>query len=58
MGRFLEKASYLLIAAGAAGWAASVLFYGGDVRYQMLSVLVLTIGIFVAHLWEELFYSK
>ena len=58
MGKFLDKLAYLLIALGAAGWAVSVLLYGGDVRYQMLSVLVLTIGIFVGHFWEELFYSK
>jgi hypothetical protein len=58
MGRVLDKIAYLFISAGALSWIASILIYKGDIRYQLVSILIISIGIFLAHFWEEIFYKK
>jgi fatty acid desaturase len=58
MGQVLNKIAYLFISLGALGWIITLLFYGGDVRYQIISIIVVGLGVFVAHFWEELYYNK
>ncbi len=50
----MEKIASLIIIIGTFLWLFSILALGGRWQWQMLSALVLIIGIFTAHFWEEL----
>lgn len=58
MGKVLDKIAYLFISAGSIFWIASILIYKGDIRFQLVSILIIGLGIFCAHFWEEIFYKK
>ena len=49
----MEKLASFIIIIGTILWLASVLFLGGSWQWQMFAALILTIGIFMAHFWEE-----
>ena len=50
----MEKVASLIIILGTFLWLFSVLALEGRWQWQMFSALVLTVGIFWAHFWEEL----
>ena len=50
----MEKVASLIIIIGTFLWLFSVLALEGRWQWQMFSALVLTVGIFWAHFWEEL----
>ena len=50
----MEKVASLIIIFGTLLWLFSVIALEGRWQWQMFSALVLTIGIFWAHFWEEL----
>ena len=50
----MEKLASLIIIIGVFLWLFSVLVLEGRWQWQMFSALVLIIGIFSAHFWEEL----
>ena len=54
----MEKLASVIIIIGTVFWFISVLFLGGRWQWQMLAALILTIGIFIAHFWEELSEGK
>lgn len=54
----MEKLASFIIFLGTAIWLVSILFLGGRWQWQMFAALILTIGIFVAHFWEELSEDK
>ena len=50
----MEKLASLIIILGTALWLFSILVLEARWQWQMFSALVLTVGIFCAHFWEEL----
>ena len=50
----MEKVASFIIIVGTLLWLFSIFALGGRWQWQMLSALVLIIGIFWAHFWEEL----
>ncbi len=54
----MEKLASFIIIIGTILWFVSVLFLGGSWEWQMFAALVLTIGIFIAHFWEEFTEGK
>ncbi len=50
----MEKLASLIIILGSGLWLFSIIALEARWQWQMLSALVLTIGIFWAHFWEEL----
>lgn len=50
----MEKLASIIIIFGTILWLVSVLFLGGSWQWQMFAALILSIGIFTAHFWEEL----
>ena len=50
----MEKVASFIIILGTFLWLFSVLALEGRWQWQMFSALVLTVGIFAAHFWEEL----
>ena len=54
----MEKLASIIIVIGTVFWLISVLFLEGRWQWQMLAALILTIGIFTAHFWEELSEGK
>ena len=54
----MEKLASFIIIIGTIMWLVSVLFLGGRWQWQMFAALILTIGIFIAHFWEELSEGK
>ena len=50
----MEKLSSLIIIIGTFLWLFSVLALEGRWQWQIFSAVVLTVGIFCAHFWEEL----
>ena len=50
----MEKVAGFIIILGTLLWLFSVIALEGRWQWQMFSALVLTIGIFCAHFWEEL----
>ena len=50
----MEKVASAIIIIGSFLWLFSVIALDGRWQWQMFSALVLTIGIFLAHFWEEL----
>lgn len=50
----MEKLASLIIIIGTGLWLVSIIFLDMRWQWQMFSALVLTIGIFWAHFWEEL----
>lgn len=55
---YMEKLASIIIVVGTILWLISVLFLGGRWQWQMFAALVLTVGIFIAHFWEELNEGK
>ena len=47
-----------MIIVGTVLWLISILFLGGRWQWQMFAALILIIGIFTAHFWEELSEGK
>jgi hypothetical protein len=54
----MEKLASLLILIGAVSWVISTFFMEGRWQPQILSAAILSLGIFIAHIWEELFREK
>ena len=54
----MEKLASVIIIIGTILWLVSVLFLGGRWQWQMFAALIITIGIFIAHFWEELSEGK
>ena len=54
----MEKLAGFMIIVGTVLWLVSILFLGGRWQWQMFAALVLIIGIFTAHFWEELSEGK
>ena len=54
----MEKLASFIIIIGTILWFVSVLFLGGSWQWQMFAALILTIGIFTAHFWEEFYEGK
>ncbi len=50
----MERVAGFIIILGTLLWLFSVIVFEGRWQWQMFSALVLTIGIFCAHFWEEL----
>ncbi len=50
--------AYFFIIVGTVFWGLSIFIWKGDPIYQLISILIVTIGIFAAHSWEELFRDK
>ena len=50
----MERIASIIIFFGTFLWLFSVIALEMRWQWQMLSALVLTIGIFCAHFWEEL----
>ncbi|MDE0469821.1 MAG: hypothetical protein OYL97_22480 [Candidatus Poribacteria bacterium] len=50
----MEKIASLIIIIGTLLWLFSILVLEGRWQWQMFSALVLAVGIFSAHFWEEL----
>jgi len=50
----VEKVASLIIILGTFLWLFSVLALEGRWQWQIFSALVLIVGIFWAHFWEEL----
>ena len=50
----MEKLASLIIIIGTFLWLFSIFALKGRWQWQMFSALVLTVGIFCAHFWEEL----
>ena len=50
----MEKLASLIIIIGTFLWLFSIFALEGRWQWQMFSALVLTVGIFAAHFWEEL----
>jgi hypothetical protein len=50
----MEKLASLIIIIGTFLWLFSIFALEGRWQWQMFSALVLIIGIFCAHFWEEL----
>ena len=54
----MEKLAGFIIVIGTVLWLVSILFLEGRWQWQMFAALILTIGIFTAHFWEELSEGK
>ena len=50
----MEIIASAIIIFGTFLWLFSVIILDGRWQWQMFAALVLTIGIFLAHFWEEL----
>ena len=50
----MEKVASTIIIIGSLLWLFSIIALEGRWQWQMFAALVLTIGIFWAHFWEEL----
>lgn len=54
----MEKLAYILIFVGGVFWVSSIFFMGARWQPQMLAAVILTVGIIIAHVWEELFREQ
>ncbi len=54
----MERLASVIIVIGTILWFISILFLEGSWQWQMFAALILTIGIFTAHFWEELSEGK
>ncbi|MDE0016484.1 hypothetical protein F4009_06660 [Candidatus Poribacteria bacterium] len=50
----MEKIASFIIILGTFLWLFSIIVFEGRWQWQMFSALVLILGIFCAHFWEEL----
>jgi len=50
----MEKIASFIIILGTFLWLFSIIVFEGRWQWQMFSALVLILGIFSAHFWEEL----
>jgi fatty acid desaturase len=51
----MEKLAITLIIIGAVFWCFSIFFMEAGWQPQILSAVILIIGIIIAHVWEEIF---
>jgi len=56
--RTLYSSIYFLIVAGILLWLYAIFFLEAEWRYQLAGIAMLSIGVFLAHIWEELFREK
>ena len=54
----MEKLASLFIIIGAVSWVISIFLMDGRWQPQLLSAAILSLGIFIAHVWEELFRER
>jgi drug/metabolite transporter (DMT)-like permease len=54
----MEKLASLIIIVGSLFWVISIFFLGARWQPQMFAALVVIIGIFLAHFWEEVFRGE
>lgn len=54
----MEKIASLVIIIGTGLWFASILFMESRWQVQALAAVILIIGIFLAHFWEEVFRKE
>lgn len=54
----MEKLASIILIAGAVLWVFSILFMEARWQPQLLSAVILIVGIFFAHIWEEMFREK
>lgn len=54
----MEKIASLVIIIGTALWLGSVFFMEARWQAQTLAAIILIIGIFLAHFWEEVFRKE
>jgi len=56
--RSLYSTTYFLIVVGTFTWLYSIFFLEAKWQYQIVGIGMISIGIFLAHIWEELFRGK
>ena len=54
----LYASTYFLIVAGTLAWLYSIFFLEARWQYQLAGIGMVAIGVFLAHIWEELFREK
>ena len=54
----LRWIAHTLIAVGTLGWFVVIFGMGGDANRQMITIGVMTAGIFLHHLWDEIYRDK
>ncbi len=54
----MERLASMILIIGAVLWVISILFMDGRWQTQMLAAAILIVGIFFAHIWEEVFWEK
>jgi drug/metabolite transporter (DMT)-like permease len=54
----MEKLASLIIIVGSLFWVISIFFLGARWQPQMFAALIVIIGIFLAHFWEEVFRGE
>ncbi len=54
----LRWIAHTLIAIGTVGWVIVIFFMGGDPNKQMLAAGLMTLGIVLHHLWDEVYRDK
>ena len=54
----MERFASIILIIGAVLWMISILFMDGRWQTQMLAAAILIVGIFFAHIWEEVFREK
>jgi len=43
---------------GSAWWVLSIFYLDWNATHQLISIAIVTLGIFIGHLWEELYRDK
>ena len=54
----MERLASIILIIGAVLWMISILFMEGRWQTQLLAAAILIVGIFCAHIWEEVFREK
>ena len=54
----LRWIAHTLIGIGTLGWVVVIFALGGDPNKQMLAAGIITVGIFLHHLWDEVYRNK
>lgn len=54
----LRWIAHSMIGIGTVGWVVVIFGMGGDPNRQMLAAGLLTAGIFLHHLWDEVYRDK
>jgi len=56
--RSLYVSIYFMIITGTLIWLYSIFFLEAQWQYQLAGIVIVSIGVFLAHIWEELFREK